>query len=74
MTRDLPTANVCIMYLHSIFDAGWTTGGREIGSTNRLDLLSDCRRACEEPNEDVRCQTMKCKESTNRRYTIDTAF
>jgi hypothetical protein len=43
--------NVCDIYPHPIFDAGWTTGDREARSTIRLDLTSDCRRACEELNE-----------------------
>jgi hypothetical protein len=38
-----------------ILDARWTTGGREVGSTSWLDLSSNGRRACEEPNEDLWC-------------------
>jgi hypothetical protein len=58
------------MFPHLIFDAGWTTRDREVGSTTRLDLPSDCRRACAEPSEDVWCLAVKCRESTSRRDRV----
>jgi hypothetical protein len=80
MTRDSSSVNICNTYPHPLFDAGWTTRGREVGSITRLDLTwldlpclalpSDCRRACEESNEDLWWLIVKCRESTSRRSTV----
>jgi hypothetical protein len=61
---------------HPIIDARWTTRGREIGLTTQFDLLStaNCRRACEESNEDIWYLIVKCRESANRRYIVYTSF
>jgi hypothetical protein len=67
MTHDSSRIN---MYPHLIFDIGWTRGGRQAGLTTWLDLPSDYRKACEKSNEDIWCLTVKCRESTSRRYTV----
>jgi hypothetical protein len=41
------------MYPIPIIDAEWKTGNREVGLITQLDLPSDCRKACEETNEDI---------------------